>query len=333
MAETTEKDQISAEEIQNAGGNESPNPNEVPLLPHQDVLETMITEGLIETKKDIDPKLRQQLHGLENSYKNNYLKGRATENTIKKSEQFANQLLEIRKQLIAKNKAAAGQPGRDELIAQGDESFNLGNYQEAHVLYTEALSMDPTDSYLQGQLEKIDSHFAALANEEQMQAQYDTHVSEGAKLMQEGKLVEAREEYAKAFELNPNDTALQDTINQIDAHLNGRTQQTQTISDNPSVLVSIMNDIERVCKDRGKITTQEILDAGLTKFPVEKSEFSVGNKTKHGKVLTLVKVSDGVYELKKAKGLSTGAKIGIGLGIAALVGTAIWFFTGRKKNG
>jgi hypothetical protein len=42
------------------------------------------------------------------------------------------------------------------------------------------------------------------------------------------------------------------------------------------------------------------------------------------------KLQESAADTSAAKGLSTGAKVGIGVGILALVGGGVWFYTSRK---
>jgi len=101
-------------------------------------------------------------------------------------------------------------------IAQGDQQFQLEDWNNSKSSYQTALEIKPNEQYPQDQIALIDQKLEEMA---QLQAQYDALVSEADQLFTAQQLIDSKSKYQEAAKLKPQETYPPQKIAEIDGLL------------------------------------------------------------------------------------------------------------------
>ncbi|MDT8392962.1 MAG: hypothetical protein RQ761_03905 [Bacteroidales bacterium] len=114
-------------------------------------------------------------------------------------------------------------------IASADRLFAAANYKEAIASYSEAESIKPDETYPAEKIEEIGNIVAAEAAEAErlarLNADYAQAISEGDALLGQENFKAAREKFARALELKPQESYPREKINEIDNTVDAIEQQ------------------------------------------------------------------------------------------------------------
>ena len=101
-------------------------------------------------------------------------------------------------------------------IAQADDSFNQKSYDRAKQIYAQALELKPEDSYATGQIAKADE----LINQQKIDLQYNSLITDAEQRYNEGNLQGAREVYQQALLVKPEEASfINEQIKKIENEL------------------------------------------------------------------------------------------------------------------
>lgn len=109
-----------------------------------------------------------------------------------------------------------------ELLKNAVTAYNAGKYDDAEKLYQQALAANPTDSWPQEQLKRIEGKKteAKLAEENKRQEElYKGYLAAGAKALASKSYDEARGDYQQALNIKPKDATAQSKLKEIDKKL------------------------------------------------------------------------------------------------------------------
>lgn len=133
---------------------------------------------------------------------------------LKPSESYPPQQIALIEKALDAQKAMMD--NYQKTIANADELFGKGMLTEAKQEYKNALTVKPGESYPGQQIEKIDTEIARL---EQLEKDYKQAIADADKQLKEEKLSEAKERYAQAGALKPENQYPKDQIAIIEAKL------------------------------------------------------------------------------------------------------------------
>ena len=107
---------------------------------------------------------------------------------------------------------------------QGDSAFIKKNYDEARRKYIEALEQKPDDPEVTRLLNEANRSLSQSIQ----RGRYTEHISAGNKLLNAGRLAEARREFELALQALPDDRDANQAIFEIDAKLREQSQREQS---------------------------------------------------------------------------------------------------------
>lgn len=101
-------------------------------------------------------------------------------------------------------------------IASADQFMDEQAWEDARNLYVKAAELPVDVSYAQTQIERIDDLLKQAAEEERNLAAYNNFMMEADALFNQNQFVEARDNYAEALNLQPDESLPRERINEID---------------------------------------------------------------------------------------------------------------------
>ena len=174
--------------------------------------------NIVEERKALEQNYAKYIQTGDEQYKEkNYspaLTAYQQASELKPTETYpARQIALIEKALEAQN---ALMDSYQKAIASADELYGKGMLAEAKQEYTNALALKPGESYPGEQIGKIDTEIARM---EQLEKDYKQAITEADKQLKEEKLSAAKEKYAQAGTLKPENQYPKDQIARIEAKL------------------------------------------------------------------------------------------------------------------
>lgn len=189
-------------------------------------IDNLIKEQADKQDKDFNTKVR---NGDRNYAQKNYaqaIQDYKDALKIKPSEQYASQRIEELNKLIADQQKLeadrkAKQDAYNAAIAKADNLLKNQQYDQAVLVYKEALSYKPDE---QTPFNKIDE-ISKIKKEKEKEANYKKTISSGDNYFGQKQYEQSKSYYAKALELKPNDKYASDQIAKIDKAISDQLKQ------------------------------------------------------------------------------------------------------------
>ncbi|MBN2350415.1 MAG: tetratricopeptide repeat protein [Bacteroidales bacterium] len=109
----------------------------------------------------------------------------------------------------------------NQLMLQANDAYSAKDYSKAKTLYQQALGIKPESPLARGRMSEIDALLARnqemTETKKQQEKAFDQAMAEAASLMAARQYTKAKEAYQKAMTLNPQSSAPQQKLSQIDA--------------------------------------------------------------------------------------------------------------------
>ncbi|MCO5261853.1 MAG: hypothetical protein M9901_03165 [Lentimicrobium sp.] len=134
---------------------------------------------------------------------------------IKPAENYPDQQISRINDILAKEKA--DQQAYNNVIAEGDQLFNAGNYTGAKEKYNQALNIKPGEAYPASQISKADQQLALQKEKDDL---YLKTVNEADRFYAEKNIDNALDEYNKAAQLKPDEGYPKEQIAKLQTELN-----------------------------------------------------------------------------------------------------------------
>jgi tetratricopeptide (TPR) repeat protein len=141
--------------------------------------------------------------------------------SIKDNEVYPKTKIAEIEQILADLKAK--QKEYDRLIATADKSFNKQDWNEAKLVYQQAISVFPEEVYPKNKITEIDNKLLALKNAEESRLEkeqaYNNAIANGDRLFASSDYINAKNEFEKAATLKPGEKYPLEKITEIDNKL------------------------------------------------------------------------------------------------------------------
>ena len=136
---------------------------------------------------------------------------------LKPAESYpAGKLKEIEQILLKDQQARQMEENYKSIIAKADKSFNAKSYEDAKKIYSEALSVKPSEAYPTEQISKIDNILADKAKQQQAENDFMAMAGKGDAAFNMKDYEGARTIYTDALALKPNASEVKAKIKNID---------------------------------------------------------------------------------------------------------------------
>ncbi len=156
----------------------------------------------------------------------------------------------------------------DELIANADKAFESNDYETAKSTYKQAITVLPTESYPQSQINKI-SKIQSENSRKKIQDEYNDLIADGDNFFEQKDYDQATKAYRKALIVIPDETYPQQRINEISAIL---TEQERLNSEKEALEQNYSNTIalaDKYFKDKNYSLAKEEYTKALSVKPSE----------------------------------------------------------------
>jgi hypothetical protein len=137
--------------------------------------------------------------------------------TIKQGETYPKaKIAEINKILSNSIKQSENEAKYNTAIKKGDAALNSKDYSNAKLLFTEAMSIKPNETYPKTKLNEIDILIAEAGKKNELESKYNSAINKGSAALSAKDYIAAKSAYIEAKEIKPSEPFPKTKIIEID---------------------------------------------------------------------------------------------------------------------